>query len=396
MNQPLDPRTLLVVIGVVQLTLASSFLYPTLSLPEVQGPKSWAISYVMMSLGFVLVGCEGMVGFFFAKIVGNGSIVLATLYLTRGLVRNLRGGSIPIWLVLAAALCFVCFLFFSYIHPLSSARIVLVSAYIGSFALYCGWLLFGYRKIRFRIVIVLTSAAFATAGVLCYVRAVYYFLNPGNHPVLSVRWGGSLFFLLVLLTSIVVTIGFQQILLKLASEKLEDAKKALESLSETDPLTGLKNRRYFFHSATKEFARMNRKQTPVTVLMMDIDKFKNINDSYGHHSGDLTLQAVANICTSCIRQDIDIFCRMGGEEFAAILPDTSLAGGYEVAERLRSLIESHVIEHEGHRITMTTSIGVTQVQADDRNIEATLKRADKLLYRAKANGRNRIESALEL
>lgn len=167
----------------------------------------------------------------------------------------------------------------------------------------------------------------------------------------------------------------------------------LKKMAESDPLTGVGNRRFFLDRGAKECGRSTRYGHPMSVVMMDIDKFKSINDAYGHHVGDLALKAMAHICVETLR-DCDIFARLGGEEFAAILPETDLAGAIQLAERLRQVIEAMVTVTDRGEIHFTCSFGVTQLHHDTakENIEKMLSRADKGLYEAKASGRNRVIS----
>lgn len=164
----------------------------------------------------------------------------------------------------------------------------------------------------------------------------------------------------------------------------------LRQLASTDPLTGASNRRHFMDRLTEEVDRCKRYNTSLVLLSMDIDHFKDINDSYGHPAGDVVLQDLVVLCTKTLRTT-DHFGRVGGEEFLAALTQTGIVAGERTAERLRQLIENHIVKTHGHSIAYTISIGATEVRAEDKNIESILKRADEALYKAKNNGRNRVE-----
>ncbi|PGH54110.1 hypothetical protein CRT60_30270 [Azospirillum palustre] len=168
----------------------------------------------------------------------------------------------------------------------------------------------------------------------------------------------------------------------------------LRRMATTDPLTGLNNRRRFLELAEVEMARLRRYGRPVSVLMLDIDRFKAINDSHGHAIGDRALVRLAEICRGELR-DTDHIGRLGGEEFAIILPETPLAAAGEVAERLRHRLALADVpldpaDHGQGCIRMTVSIGVAMSGEDDACIERALGRADRALYEAKAAGRNRV------
>lgn len=165
----------------------------------------------------------------------------------------------------------------------------------------------------------------------------------------------------------------------------------LHRIANTDALTGVGNRRYFLEQGKNEFARGLRYSQTLSLIMMDIDKFKSINDTYGHDIGDIALQALSNICVKTLRKN-DVFARLGGEEFAAILPSTGINGAMQLSERLRENIQNMVTTSAKGDIQFTASMGVTEVNFDDENedIECMLNRADKGLYKAKVSGRNRV------
>jgi diguanylate cyclase (GGDEF)-like protein/PAS domain S-box-containing protein len=167
----------------------------------------------------------------------------------------------------------------------------------------------------------------------------------------------------------------------------------LDQLARTDALTGLSNRRDFIERAEREWQRHRRHAAPLAVLMMDIDHFKSINDHHGHDGGDLVLTEMAKACAAVLR-NIDLVARVGGEEFAVMLPDTTIERATEVAERLRqSLASLSVVLPAGHAVSFTVSVGLAMYEAADAGIDAGLKRADMALYKAKESGRNRVQVA---
>ncbi|MGB9152039.1 MAG: diguanylate cyclase [Alphaproteobacteria bacterium] len=161
----------------------------------------------------------------------------------------------------------------------------------------------------------------------------------------------------------------------------------------TDALTGVSNRRYFHDQAEQEVRRARRFARDMTVMMIDIDNFKLINDTYGHATGDTVIQSVVKRSLESLRQS-DSLGRIGGEEFAVLLPETAVEATREVAERLRVHIQEKPIIAGPHVITCTVSVGIAQLSAQDNNIDQLLSRADTALYAAKHNGRNRVELAI--
>ena len=160
-------------------------------------------------------------------------------------------------------------------------------------------------------------------------------------------------------------------------------------LSLTDPLTELKNRRYFFEAAGLEFERTRRYGGTLSVLMLDIDHFKTVNDAYGHSVGDLVLREIAERIKSYIRS-VDIAARYGGEEFIILMPETGIHEAYQVAERVRSSVSDQPFVLRGLNFTASLSLGVAEIRPGTRELDDLIKHADMALYAAKAAGRNRV------
>ncbi len=173
--------------------------------------------------------------------------------------------------------------------------------------------------------------------------------------------------------------------------QLERQVEHLQKLVVTDPLTGIYNKRHFNESLHKELERTRRSRQPTSLIMLDIDHFKSINDQHGHLAGDKVLQALANTLKHTIRL-IDIPCRYGGEEFALILPSTPLVTAIQVAERLHQAIQqAEIAIDDDHALQITASLGVSSFDALDKaDGEQLIARADQQLYQAKATGRNRV------
>jgi len=163
-------------------------------------------------------------------------------------------------------------------------------------------------------------------------------------------------------------------------------------LANSDSLTGIGNRRCFIEAATDEFVRTLRYRQPLSMIMLDIDHFKSINDQYGHDVGDHALKNLVECCRP-IQRENDIFGRLGGEEFGLLLPSTDLPKARGVAERIRGRIEQLELHHEGGNFSITASLGVAEYTSDDQDIHSLMKRADIALYDAKNGGRNRVAVA---
>ena len=157
-----------------------------------------------------------------------------------------------------------------------------------------------------------------------------------------------------------------------------------------DPLTGVNNRSSFRKVLEREVELSHRHGSPLSLIMLDVDRFKSINDKHGHMVGDITLKAIAQCTLSCIRES-DIVFRYGGEEFCIALSNTSLAGARKLAERVRRALEILVVRTSGIRVHVTASFGVATLEEHD-DVARLVAKADQSLYRAKELGRNRIAS----
>lgn len=174
----------------------------------------------------------------------------------------------------------------------------------------------------------------------------------------------------------------------ISKQRFETANKQLEQMSRVDGLTGLYNRRYWEEQCSIEFKRALRTGVPSTMMILDIDKFKAINDNFGHPAGDQTIKTLSKIIAKAIRET-DIAGRYGGEEFTIILPDTDIKSAKIVAERIRRLAENIPVEYESDIINFTVSIGLAQFHSSFGSYMLWIEKADKGLYEAKETGRNK-------
>ena len=173
---------------------------------------------------------------------------------------------------------------------------------------------------------------------------------------------------------------------------LAEANANLAQLASQDPLTEVYNRRYFLRRANIEFNNLRRHGRSLGVVMIDADHFKQVNDQYGHAMGDQALLVICKICRHSLRA-ADFVGRLGGEEFVICCPETNIDEANQIAERIRQKVEDAEISSNGKQCRISISVGVTAIRDSDQSFDQILQRADKLLYEAKKNGRNRIQAA---
>jgi diguanylate cyclase (GGDEF)-like protein len=182
-----------------------------------------------------------------------------------------------------------------------------------------------------------------------------------------------------------------QLKIKNLQDELKKSNDLLRELSNTDPLTRLYNRRYLNQTLQSEMLRAKRYHEALTLVILDIDNFKSINDTYGHQNGDIILMEIAETVRKG-RRCYDIAARYGGEEFILVLPGTSLEGGVTVAERVRRDVEVMSYTSPMEKLSVTVSLGISTFPSEGiEDEDALVRRADEALYRAKQNGRNRVE-----
>jgi diguanylate cyclase (GGDEF)-like protein len=231
----------------------------------------------------------------------------------------------------------------------------------------------------------LTLGKVTTLIEIGLIGACYLFLGGGvsTEQLLSLPFYGGLAAQLapVLLVAYVTTMFSADIRYGLSRAKL---------MAETDELTGLYNKRGFAITANRLFAQAQRYKRPATIMMIDSDNLKPVNDTHGHEAGDRLLKVLAR-CVQAELRYTDVAARFGGDEFVVMLPETPIKGALDVAERIRDAIASSPIAINGDRVACTVSIGVASYPDDGGTIDAVTARADRAMYIAKQSGRNRVE-----
>lgn len=353
---------------------------------RVRGVKHWTWANIALAAGLLLLGLSSGANNLPARVGGNSLLVLtAALYFLaiQRLVGDKPNNRLAWGTVVAATAVF--FLLWRVEAPyilavgaLSIALIILT----GLSAVRLLLPLSSARSVSHRF----TGLLFLIGCLLMALRLGYVALSdsPPAHLFAPSFWHG------VLLggahiTVMLMSLGFALMIVdQLASE--------LNRLATLDALTGIGNRRVFYTRAEAELSRCLRKAMPLSVLMIDLDRFKAINDTLGHAAGDETLRRFAALVAPHLRE-YDFFARLGGEEFAVLLPDASEEVAFAIAERLRELIAAERLPVPGFAVPTTASIGVAQLLDGERSIDRLMHRADRALYAGKSGGRNRVVAA---
>lgn len=342
----------------------------------------WGAGYLLGAFGAVLLATHGLIPEQWQVCAANALFCYAYGLMWSG-ARSFEGRSVRILLAATgAAIWIVAFQFESFSTSLQ-ARLMLVSAILAAYALLSARELW-YARDRALIsrwptlVLVVAHAGFLLARIP-YVDTVMASLAAGRpHGLVA-----SIMVFEMLFT--IFCIPFLRVAMSKERAELEQRKAAL-----TDALTGIANRRAFFDLGGPLLERTVVDRRPAALLLFDLDRFKEVNDTAGHQAGDRVLKAFAELVTASMRPG-DLFGRLGGEEFACLQVDATMAEALHTAERLRRTFEA--TRFPGPMANATVSVGVAMASDAGRTLSALLASADRALYRAKADGRNRVAPA---
>lgn len=348
----------------------------------------WVMSNFIIAAGFLLLATRGYAPDFLSVIVGNslaaGSMVFAFEGNRRFLgLRNAKFFSVGVIVFDALGLAY-----FTYAENQMINRIAVSSlcmALVSGRSIYS---FFTQKKMTptYRF----AGITYICFTLLMFVRLILTYEYTQTTDLFAPDWVQSLVFLTFILFAIIWMFSYLILNNERLQIELNAAHSDLEKLAATDFLTGIANSRRFYETGEIEIQRARRFRHTLTLVMFDLDFFKRVNDTYGHAAGDKVLIEIVNVCRRALRS-VDGFGRLGGEEFAVLLPHTDLEGGRTVAEILRTAIENIRIEISPDEIIRTTaSFGVTELKSTDVQIQTLLDRADAVLYQAKNTGRNRV------
>jgi diguanylate cyclase (GGDEF)-like protein len=353
--------------------------------PQFNGIRTIGIGFFLSSLAFTLMSCRNYIPDFISIVIPNVLLVLALTLIHVGLVKFyqvltkrvlIRHGVFLIAVFISAMV-------FTYLYPSTNGRIVVISmAFAGQCFLIVRSLLYvhKYKEHPSSFIIALSYLIF---GTFFAFRAL---ITLSEEPLVDFMDAGFLHSLTVIMYQLLI-ISTTFSLAWIVSGQLQ---KELKDQATQDPLTKVFNRRALEEIVNLEHSRSMRNQAPLSVIMLDIDHFKELNDSYGHNAGDKVLVEVAELLTRSTRGH-DSIARFGGEEFIVLLPETNINQARLIAEKLRMKISSQSFNFtRGSDLAITASFGVTVCELDKESWLSVVERADEALYKAKANGRNRV------
>jgi diguanylate cyclase (GGDEF)-like protein len=376
----LDVTTLFIVSIFVTTILGLFLLFAWVQDRSIRALAWWGVAYLIGGVSVAIYTVQDSLSNALSLAIGNALLFVACGVIWSG-ARLFHGREVkPFWMF-AGAIAWLIALTMPGFAASTMARVALSSVAISAYTLLTAWELWGGRKERL-------MSRWPAMAVLALHGIV--FLSPIPIVLLSTSemrfsdfTGG--WFAIFALETLLYAIATAFIILTMAKERSERIHRTAATI---DPLTEIFNRRALLEAGRRILGRVAWDKQPVSVLMFDLDHYKKINDRFGHAVGDRALQTFARTAAARLRAT-DVIGRLGGEEFAAILPGTSLLSAAVAAERVRVAFEAAAIEIDGLPIGGTVSIGAAATESPECDIDVLLEQADKALYAAKASGRNR-------
>lgn len=383
----LDPNTLAFALMLVSGLMASVMFFVWKAQKNYPGTQYWVLSNVAGTVAFLFVSFRGIGPELFTVVLGNTLGVATTALALEGNRRFLglkAKSSIPVSIM---ALYLATQVYYTYISPDFASRIIFASLAV-SLLSFLSYRAFKEKPGLMQNVVYGTVArSFLLFSILMFARMVAMIVFANRY---SPEWIQSVSFMIFLVFAVVWGFNYMVLNSERMYEELREKEAELLERATTDFLTGLSNKRTFEEFAIAEIKRSRRYNIPASLVIFDLDHFKDINDTHGHAVGDRVLSEVGQILQKMTRQH-DHIARIGGEEFALMLTHTEISTAYGVAESFRREIEEMVIEHGNSQIKITSSFGVSSLKDGD-SLETLLERSDSNLYEAKSAGRNCVVS----
>ncbi|MCF8197974.1 MAG: GGDEF domain-containing protein [Sulfuritalea sp.] len=375
----LDPRSIILMAGVMALLMSVVLFFLRRNYPpSIRGLSEWSAGPVLVFISTLFFGARGMISDLLSVVAANVILLVGLVLLYFGTQRFFGlPKSVKLWstLVFAAAAFFI----WTHVEPHYGHRVMMMALIMSALS-FSHFRLIWCRGTR-SVATFLTASALLIQTLAQVYRFVDAFSMPADDALMIISPTQSVVVTTYAVCILMISIG----VVLMATDRL---RTELEHLASHDSLTGTLTRRALIDICEQEFERGKRKPRETSLLVMDLDHFKVVNDTYGHQVGDRVLVDFAARTKALLRRP-DHLGRFGGEEFVALLPETSLDEAVIVAERVRAGVE----QGDAKLPTCTVSIGVAQSQPGDTTLDALLARADAALYQAKAEGRNCVSIA---
>jgi diguanylate cyclase (GGDEF)-like protein len=379
----IDIPTLQFVTAFVAVAAGCMLLFSWLQNRRTVSLAFWGAGYMIGAAGGILMLARSHIPDFFSINIG-AALLLASYGLIWSGMRIFSGRDAFLKLAMAGSAMWLVACQFSAFHDAPGVRAVVVSTVAASYLIgtaFVTWRCDIDLMARWPAVIfLLAQAGFFLARIFFADRLPF----PPGQATETISWAPVFAFFFLLNHFCLAFLA-----LSMAKERLELEHRRTASV---DPLTGVANRRAFFEAGERLLQRTLAEGKPAAVLVLDLDLFKTINDTFGHQTGDRVLCAFCDTAAGTLRPN-DLFGRMGGEEFACLLPGASAANALQVAERIRASFEGRRVNAGSQMSASTVSIGVAMAEDVGTDLESVLAAADRALYQAKAKGRNRVEQA---
>jgi diguanylate cyclase (GGDEF)-like protein len=385
MNIDFDIRSAMMIAACLNVMIAIMLVVVGNAFPRAyqNSLRWWWVGLIMQPAGFILIALRGVLPSFASIVVAN--IFIATGFVCFAIAMRIFTGvkQRRLYALALVVLAGVIATYFSVVNDQIVVRTVLLSF------IHSGLLLFGmlsvYRSdLKVTRVSKVLAILFLLSALVTFNRGMYYVITQAPiNDLFSMAWPTTLTFSMGGLLPVVATVGFLLMC-------TEDSQKRLERMASEDYLTGVYNRRALSEFGAREIARSRRHGSPLSLILLDIDFFKSINDELGHAAGDAALIETVKRLKSLLRSE-DYLGRMGGEEFIILLPDTNASQAMMTANRIQQVFSNTAITLLNKPRPITLSGGIALLSAQDIQFDDVLRRADQAMYLAKMMGRNRME-----
>lgn len=385
---PLDVRTVMLVGALLSALTVVLLAHVGRAFPAERRRhlRLWTVGMTLQPLAWIVLAARDLLPDPLSIVLGNGLLLLGFAEMSRALrgFQDLPERRGRLWALVAVAAALL--VLFSAAWPHYSARVLVNST--AAFLLLGGiaWALRGaFRQGRFSAARLTAAFAAMGAGIAAW-RFVQHALDPrGTGSLLESGPSDMAVFVYACVGVTFLSLGFVLM-------HTERAYHALHQLASVDPLTGVLARSALVENGTRMLAEAQRTTRPMSALLLDLDRFKPVNDSLGHEAGDRMLRHLAERAHKVLRGE-DLLCRLGGDEFVALLPNTDACGAGVVAERLRESLANAPLVFRGTGIPIPLSIGVAEAGRGELDLQALIKRADEAMYTAKRAGGDRVAMA---